>query len=171
MKKLSKTLAMVLNIAINTLSKKIDKLGGGPIKPLLDNVSGTLLKIVSIYSDDNEDNKAQMEQLGKEVIQENIIDYHQYTVDNLLVKLTDPDLKNGAEIILNNAKNIGLILTDENPDNNAQLRALLEDQDVILAETAKDILVSKLKQSENDTAQMIVELLEFLDLESIVDPE
>ncbi len=168
--------ANVLKLLISILKKKIDKIKAEGLKPLVYNVAGTLEKIIEALSDDNANNKEQLKQIQQDAIVENVIDYHQYLVDNHIAKLNDVNLRNGATIVLAASRDVAIVLTDDNPDNSAQLKELLENYDAPTAGAAQDILISFIEKKieekgGNDTLETLLTLLKFVDVKEIVDKE
>lgn len=170
-KAISGVLATVLKLVVNTLKKKIEDIKAEGLKPLLNNIAGSLNRIIDVLSDDDPENAEQLKEIQKDAIAENVASYHVYVNDNLLNKIENESLRGGASVLLNSAKDVTLALTDDNPDNNEQLKIILEEYDVPLASNAKAIIIDKLSQyPENDTAQLAIEVLRLIDEEGLLDP-
>ena len=92
----------------------------------IDTLAAPLTKVVDALADDNPEDGKQIGVILKQFTNVNLLPRAQEELQELLSKIADPGLQQAAKRFSLIPYNIGIIYTDDNPENDTQLKSYLE---------------------------------------------
>ena len=161
-----KTVAkLFLSIAKPRVLELVEKLH---FKKMVENAFDIISSSVEVYSDDDLDNKSQMQSVWYDYSPKLFTDTVEVIEQEGLSKINNDDIKQSASFLLTRAAKVAELLTDDDQDNEAQLKELLEENKIPAGEQGLELIIKWVeKWQDSPSKSIMLAFLKEIDLEDI----